>query len=73
MSKAIPQFTYLSLAAASRVTSLSMRTIRRAIGHRRLAAHRIGRLIRIEEGELRRWIEADGAAARRSGRPRSRS
>ena len=53
---------YLSLAQASAVVNLSTRTLRRAIKGRRLRAHRLGRLTRIDLFELRRWVEADGAA-----------
>lgn len=52
---------YLSLTQAARVANLSTRTLRRAIADRRLRAHRLGRLIRIDLAEVRRWIEADGA------------
>ncbi len=54
---------YVSLAQASSMVALSCRTLRRAIDAHRLHAHRIGRLIRIDVAELRRWVEADGAAA----------
>lgn len=56
-----PQF--LSLAQASTLTGLSGRTLRRAIAASSLQAHRLGRLIRIDRGELRRWVEANGQAA----------
>lgn len=58
---AVPR--YVSLAQAGDVAELSTRTLRRAIADGRLRAHRLGRLIRIDLAELRRWIEADGAAA----------
>jgi excisionase family DNA binding protein len=54
---------YLSLADAGTIASLSERTLRRAIKAGTLRAHYLGRTVRIELGELRRWIEADGAAA----------
>jgi excisionase family DNA binding protein len=53
---------YLSLANAGAIASLSERTLRRAIKSGTLRAHHLGRTVRIELGELRRWIEADGAA-----------
>jgi excisionase family DNA binding protein len=53
---------YLSLAEAGTVASLSERTLRRAIKARTLRAYHLGRNVRIELAELRRWIEADGAA-----------
>lgn len=54
---------YVSLARASAIVNVSPRTLRRAIASGRLAAHRLGRLIRIELAELQRWVEADGAPA----------
>ncbi|MBK6599928.1 MAG: helix-turn-helix domain-containing protein [Proteobacteria bacterium] len=54
---------YLSLAEAGTIASFSTRTLRRAIAAGKLRAHHVGRNVRIELGELRRWIEADGAAA----------
>jgi len=65
-----PEPRYLSLAQASALTNLSIRTLRRAIDAGRLGAHRLGRLVRIELAELRRWVEADGAAVG-SASPRS--
>jgi excisionase family DNA binding protein len=66
------QPSFVSLAQASVIAALSTRTLRRAIAEGRLAAHRIGRLIRIDLAELRRWIEADGAAAATSPDPVAR-
>ena len=64
MPHAVPiEPRYVSLARASAIVGVSMRTLRRAIVARRLAAHRLGRLIRIDLAELQRWVEADGAAA----------
>ncbi|MBL0291987.1 MAG: helix-turn-helix domain-containing protein [Betaproteobacteria bacterium] len=54
---------YLSLAEAGAIASFSTRTLRRAIAGHKLQAHHVGRNVRIELAELRRWIEADGAAA----------
>ncbi len=53
---------YLSLAQASAIAEVSTRTLRRAIAARRLRAHRLGRLLRIDVAELQRWVEADGHA-----------
>ena len=53
---------YLSLADASAIADLSPRTLRRAIAAKRLRAHHLRRTVRIDLAELRRWIEADGAA-----------
>ena len=53
---------YISLAQAATLVSLSVRTLRRAIAAGHLRANRIGRLVRIDTAELRRWIEEDGAA-----------
>lgn len=53
---------YLSLAEAGAVASFSERTLRRAIAAGKLRAHHVGRNVRIELAELRRWIEAGGAA-----------
>ncbi|MCC6194118.1 MAG: helix-turn-helix domain-containing protein [Burkholderiales bacterium] len=56
---------YLTLAQASAIVAVSPRTLRRAIASKRLCAHRLGRLVRIDAVELKRWIEADGAAGPR--------
>jgi excisionase family DNA binding protein len=60
VATSLPQ--YLSLAQASALTNLSIRTLRRAVAAKKLDAHRLGRLIRIDAAELHRWVEADGAA-----------
>ncbi len=60
MFDANPNHQYISLQQASSITQLSPRTLRRAIAAQRLKAHRIGRMIRINQEELARWIEADG-------------
>ena len=57
---AYPQGT---CAEAGAIASFSTRTLRRAIAGHKLQAHHVGRNVRIELAELRRWIEADGAAA----------
>ena len=66
------ELRYLSLAQAGAIANLSTRTLRRAIAAGRLRAHRLGRLTRVELAELRRWIEADGTAARPSIQRRTR-
>lgn len=53
---------YLSLAQAAAVVQLSPRTLRRAIAAQCLQAHHLGRVIRIDESELHRWMSANGAA-----------
>jgi len=53
---------YLSLAQASAIVGLSARTLRRAIVAKRLRVHRVGGRVLLALAELRRWIEADGAA-----------
>lgn len=53
---------YLTLAQASAVIAVSPRTLRRAIADQRLHAQRLGRMVRIDAMELKRWIEANGAA-----------
>jgi excisionase family DNA binding protein len=57
----LPQ--YVSLARASTITNLSIRTLRRAIANERLRAHRVGRLVRIDVSELQRWIESNASDA----------
>ena len=52
---------YVSLAEAQLIVGLSTRTLRRAIAAGRLRAHHLGRSVRINIEELKRWIEADGA------------
>lgn len=47
---------YVSLAQASAITGLSIRTLRRAIAAKRLRAHHVGRLVRIEEDDLHEMI-----------------
>ena len=64
---------YVSLAQASAMVDVSTRTLRRAIAAGRLAAHRLGRLIRIDLAELQRWVEADGAPALRGKHARRRA
>ena len=54
----------VTLAQASNIVGLSPRTLRRAIHAGRLHAHRLGRSVRINLEELKRWVEADGAPAR---------
>lgn len=54
----------VTLAQASNIVGLSPRTLRRAIHAGRLHAHHLGRSVRISVEELRRWVEADGAAPR---------
>jgi len=61
-----PQSTplqFVTLAQAGGIVGLSPRTLRRAIHAGSLNAHRLGRSVRISIEELRRWVEADGAAA----------
>jgi excisionase family DNA binding protein len=48
---------YLTLASAGALASLSVRTLRRAIVRGELRAHRVGRLVRIDERDLVHWIE----------------
>ncbi len=50
---------YVSLAQASAITGLSSRTLRRAIAAKRLRAHRVGRLVRIEEDDLHEMIRGE--------------
>jgi excisionase family DNA binding protein len=54
---------YVSVAEASATVGVSPRTLRRAIDAQRLRSHRLGRLVRIDLTELKRWIEANGAPA----------
>jgi excisionase family DNA binding protein len=51
----------LTLAQASAIVNLSKRTLRRAISAGRLRAHHLGRSIRIDLEELKRWVKANGA------------
>ena len=60
MGNTSQQVRYVSLAEASVITSLSPRTLRRAIKQGSLRAHRLRRLIRIELLELERWIKSNG-------------
>ena len=53
---------YLSLAQASAIVNISTRTLRRAIAKGALRASKLGRLWRLESGELHRWVQDDGAA-----------
>jgi excisionase family DNA binding protein len=70
MRHAVPaEPRYVSLARASAMVDVCTRTLRRVIAARRLTAHHVGRLIRIDLAELQRWVEADGAA----GLPRERA
>ena len=52
---------YVSLAQAAAISSLSQKTLRRAIAARRLECYHVGRSVRIATVELRRWIESNGA------------
>jgi excisionase family DNA binding protein len=52
----------VTLRQAADITGLSTRTLRRAITGKRLGAHHLGRLVRIDVDELKRWVKADGAA-----------
>lgn len=47
---------YVSLAQASVITGLSIRTLRRSIAAKRLRAHRVGRLVRIEIDDLHTMV-----------------
>ena len=57
-----PRAQYVSPAEASRIVAVSVRTLRRAIRAGRLRAHTLGRLVRIELGELDRWVKANDTA-----------
>lgn len=48
---------YVSLAQASVITGLSIRTLRRAIAAKRLRAHYVGRLVRIEIDDLHKMVQ----------------
>ncbi len=57
-----PPLRYLTLAQASAIVQLSIRTLHRAIAAGTLRAHQLGRRVRIDADELHRWVEANGAA-----------
>jgi excisionase family DNA binding protein len=50
---------YVTLAQASRIASLSTRTLRRAIADGRLPGYRVGRLIRLDIDDLHRLIRGE--------------
>jgi len=62
---------YVSLAQASVITGLSIRTLRRSIAAKRLRAHRIGRLVRIEIDDLHEMVQGQpgGDAPSAADRP----
>jgi len=63
MSHAVPtEPRYLSLAQASAIVNVSTRTLRRSIATGALRASKLGRLWRLESGELHRWVKEGGAA-----------
>lgn len=51
---------YLTLAEASDITRLSVRTLRRAIAAGALRAYHVGRLVRIEDADLYGWLAGHG-------------
>ncbi len=55
--KSLGQGQYLSLRQVAERLSVSERTVMRRIGDGELRASRIGRLIRIAEAEIQRYIE----------------
>lgn len=64
MVNAIPaEPRYLSLGQAAAIVNVSTRTLRRAIAAGTLRASKLGRLWRLESGEVHRWVKDDGAAA----------
>ena len=54
----------LTLAAVAEQTGLSLSTLRRAIRHRRLSVHRIGRCLRVSEADLAAFLGKRRQAAR---------
>jgi len=61
---------YVSLAQASEITGLSIRTLRRAIAAKRLRAYHVGRLVRIEEDDLHEMIRGQPRCNARSAADR---
>jgi excisionase family DNA binding protein len=57
----------ITLAQAAVLVGLSPRTLRRAIHAGTLHAHRLGRSVRINVEEMRRWVAADGCAPPAAG------
>jgi len=51
-----PVRRFLTLAEASEITRLSVRTLRRAIAANALRAHHVGRLVRLEDADLYGWL-----------------
>jgi excisionase family DNA binding protein len=49
----------VSLSRAARILGVCVRTVRREIDRRRLAAFRVGRNLRIKMSELRRYMERE--------------
>jgi excisionase family DNA binding protein len=47
----------VSLLRAAKILSVCVRTVRREIDRRRLAAFRVGRNLRIKMSELRRYMD----------------
>ena len=54
----------LSLAEVAEITALSPSTLRRHIRLKRLAVHRIGRVLRVAEPDLATWLGRQRRAAR---------
>jgi len=49
----------VSLLRAAKILGVCVRTVRREIDRRRLAAFRVGRNLRIKMSELRRYMEGE--------------
>jgi excisionase family DNA binding protein len=49
----------VSLSRAAEILDVCVRTVRREIDRRKLAAFRVGRNLRIKMSELRRYIEQE--------------
>ena len=49
----------VSLSRAAEILGVCVRTVRREIDRRRLAAFRVGRNLRIKMSELRRYMERE--------------
>jgi excisionase family DNA binding protein len=52
----------VSIARAATILGVCVRTVRREIDRRRLAAFRVGRSLRIKMSELLRYMESEAVA-----------
>jgi len=57
------------VAGAAAYLGTSVRFVRRLVAERRIAFHHVGRLVRLDMADLRRYVDANDVEPIRSGLP----